>query len=105
TDAATAAIDYLEENYSDQSLSLSRMAQDLGYNEKYLSHCLSKSLGKTFSEYLKLLRIKHAVFLMENGVSTIKNIAYLVGFGDPLYFSRVFTSVTGKTPRQFVKEL
>ena len=105
TDAVSAAMKFLDENYSDPELNLARTASALGYNEKYLSHCFSKSLGNTFSEYLKLLRIRQAVFLMENGVSTVKNLAYLVGYRDPLYFSRVFTSVTGKNPRRYLREL
>lgn len=104
-DAVTLALGYLEENYSEADLSLASTAKKLGYNEKYLSHCFSKAMGSTFSEYLKLMRMKQAVFLMENGVTTVKNVAYLVGYRDPLYFSRVFASVMGKTPKDYLRDL
>ena len=43
----------------------------------------------TFSAYLTNVRLKHAVFLMEQNVTSIKNIALLCGYKDPLYFSNV----------------
>jgi len=32
---------------------------------------------------------------------TISNIAHLVGFDDPLYFSRVFKKYTGVSPQMY----
>ena len=43
----------------------------------------------TFSDYVKNIRIRHAVFLIEQGVRVVKNVALLSGFSDPLYFSHL----------------
>ena len=54
-----------------------------------------------FSEYLRLVRVKHAVMLIENGVTSVKNVASLSGFSDPLYFSKVFTESVGVSPSEY----
>ena len=79
------------------------MARMVGYNAKYLSHFFKKEFGMGFAEYLRLLRINHAVILLENGVTSVKNVAALSGFSDPLYFSRVFTAAIGIPPKEYRK--
>ena len=56
------------------------------------------------SEYLRVLRIRYAVMLMENGVTSVKNVAALSGFSVPLYFSKVFTEMIGVSPSQYQKQ-
>ncbi len=95
----------IEKCFSDNMLSLSSAAQNLGYNPKYMSRIFSKNVGITFSEYLKNTRIKHSLFLMENGVTSVKNIALLSGYSDPLYFSNVFKASVGASPSEYISKL
>lgn len=94
---------YLEEHFTEHNLTLSSVAA-AGYHEKYLSHSFKKQFGMGFTEYLRTLRIKHAILLFENGVTSVKNVALLCGFSDPLYFSRVFTETVGVPPRDYLKK-
>lgn len=103
SDLISFVLTYMEAHFTDSSLSLSKVAQEAGYNEKYLSFVFKKQFGMGFSEYLRLLRIKYAVTLIESGVTSVKNVAYLSGFSDPPYFSKVFTEVVGVSPRQYSK--
>lgn len=96
---------YVDKYFSDSTISLSSVAEELGYNPKYISRIFSKNVGMTFSEYLKNTRIKHAVFLMGNGVNTVKNVALLSGYSDPLYFSNVFKSTVGISPADYIKKI
>lgn len=93
---------YAEENYADSDLSLQSLAEAWGYSPKYLSDCFKKRTGLGFSRYLKSLRIKHAVFYMDQGVESVKNVALLCGFQDPLYFSKVFRDTVGLSPREYI---
>ncbi len=102
-DIVAFVLNYMEEHFTESTLSLSKVAKAAGYHEKYLSHAFKKKFGMGFSEYLRLLRIKYAVTLIENGVTSVKNVAILSGFTDPLYFSKVFTDVVGVSPRQYQK--
>ncbi|MBE5732376.1 MAG: helix-turn-helix transcriptional regulator, partial [Clostridiales bacterium] len=49
------------------------------------------------------IRIKHAVTLLDYGIDSIKNVALLSGFTDPLYFSNVFKAQIGISPTQYLK--
>ena len=95
-------LEFTEENFSDFELSISTIADELGYNAKYLSHLFKKKMGKNFSEYLRNLRIKYAVTLFDNGIDSIKNVALLSGFSDPLYFSTVFKAILGLSPKNYI---
>lgn len=92
----------IEEEFTDPACSLSSLADELGYNAKYLSRAFKEKNGMGFSVYLRTVRLKHAVFLMEHGVESIKNIAYLCGFSDPLYFSSVFKENLGVSPKEYI---
>ena len=100
-DAVSRAKDYLERNFSDSRLSLSTVAAALGYNEKYLSHLFKSGMGIGVTEYIRTLRINHAAFLFDHGVESVKNVAVLSGFCDPLYFSSVFKKETGRSPKEY----
>lgn len=60
--------------------------------------------GKTFTEYLNLVRIKHAKELLSSKID-ILNIALDCGFNHQSYFCRIFKKYTGLTPNEFRKNL
>ena len=103
-DLAYQMTKYTEENFSDPTLTLASLAEEWGYNSKYLSDCFKKKIGVGFSHYLRTVRIKHAVFLMDHGVEAVKNVAILCGFQDPLYFSKVFRESLGLSPTEYLKQ-
>ena len=92
-----------EENFTDFELSITKIAEELGYNSKYLSHHFKEKMGVSYSEYLKTLRIKYAISLFEHGIDSVKNVALLSGFTDPLYFSTVFKKSIGVSPKDYLK--
>ncbi len=92
-----------ETHFTNAALSLTALAKELGYNAKYLSHVFKKQTGSPYSEYLRTLRIRYAISLLNNGLDSIKNVALLSGFSDPLYFSTVFKQVLGVSPRDYVR--
>lgn len=100
-DLVSKAVQYLEENFTETDLSLTEVADELGYNAKYLSHIFKEKMGMSFSEYLRTLRIKHAVMLFDHGLDSVKNVAFLSGFSDPLYFSTVFKNTIGISPKEY----
>ena len=96
--------EYLKDNFTDISLSLQSVADEFGYSPKYISHFIAKELKTGFSDYIKNLRMKRAMLLLEQGITSIKNLAILSGYSDPLYFSKVFKETFGASPKQFIKE-
>ena len=95
-------IDMTEEHFRDPKLSLEQIAKKIGYNPKYLSHYFKKMMNVSYSEYLRLFRFKYAISLFELGISSVKNVALLSGFSDPLYFSNAFKKAIGISPKDFI---
>ena len=93
-----------EKNFSDPELSVEKIADMLDYNAKYLSHVFKKQMKISYIEYLRSLRIKYAISLFDNGIDSIKNVAFLSGFSDPMYFSTVFKRSVGKSPTEYLKK-
>ena len=102
-DVALQTLKYLEQNFTDPALTLKTLSQTLGYNDKYISRVFKTQYKVGVCEYLKQLRIKNAMMLIEGGVTSVKNIAALSGFADPLYFSKVFTKTVGVSPKNYKK--
>ena len=98
-------LSYIDLNFTDFGLTLSKISGALGYNAKYISRVFKKSTGMTFSEYLKHIRINHAIFLMGQGITSVKNVALLSGYNDPLYFSNVFKKELGISASEYISSL
>ncbi len=98
-------VELSEENFTNPELSISSIADELGYNGKYLSHVFKEKMNVGYSEYLRTIRIKYAVSLFDHGIDSVKNVALLSGFSDPLYFSTVFRKEIGVTPTEYKNNL
>lgn len=96
-------IQLTEHDFSDPQMSLKEIAKSLNYNPKYVSHLFKEKMGMNYSEYLKNARLKYAVALFDSGVDSVKNVAALSGFSDPLYFSSVFKKTLGVSPKEYCK--
>jgi len=95
-------IDFTEKNFTSPELSLSTVSAEFNYNPKYVSHLFKKRMGTGYTEYLRLLRLKNAIALFDRGLDSIKNVALLSGFADPLYFSSVFKASIGLSPKEYI---
>ncbi len=90
-----------DEHFNLPELSIGEIAKELSYNSKYLSSLFKEKMGVSYSEYLRTLRIKYAVSLFDNGIESVKNVALLSGYTDPLYFSTVFKKEMGVSPKEY----
>lgn len=100
----TGIVEIVEEQFSDPKMSISSISEKMSYNSKYLSHIFKELMGIGFSEYLRNFRIKYAVSLFDNGLDSVKNVAFLSGFNDPIYFSTAFKKVIGISPREYIRK-
>lgn len=56
-------------------------------------------------EFVKIHRLKRAAQILDKDRFQIAEVAYLVGFSDPKYFSKCFSKEFGKTPTEYVQEI
>lgn len=97
--------EYADKNFADPTLSLSSVAARFSYNKKYLSTAFKKQMKTNFSTYLNIVRCRHACRLMEQQFTCMQDIAYLCGFNDSMYFSRVFKKQMGISPSGYRNNL
>ena len=93
---------YVEENFAQPELSLGLICKTFAYNDKYISKIFKKEFNVPFKEYLNTIRINNACALMNKGFSSVKDVSFLCGFNDPLYFSKVFKSKMKQSPRDYM---
>lgn len=97
------AIDFIDKNFSDPSISLDRVAKGVNISPNYLSAVFSQEVGQTLIEYITHKRIEEAKRLLRQTDKLLSEIAYEVGYKDSRYFSFVFKKIAGCTPSDFRK--
>ena len=97
-------LEYIQDNASDPSLSLSRVASAFYMNASYLGQRFHQQTGVKFTDYLNLYRIVKACDLLLNSQLLTYEISEMVGFGNINYFHRVFKKVTGVGTEEFRKK-
>jgi len=89
-------------NISTIDFNLNDAMDTVPFSKDYFRKLFKQETGVTPLEYLTNLRIEHAKGLLSNASLTIRQIAAMVGYDDPYYFSRIFKKATGKSPSQWV---
>jgi DNA-binding NarL/FixJ family response regulator/AraC-like DNA-binding protein len=94
---------YLSNNYA-QPISLRAVCDAFGVSQTYLSRLFRKHENRSFNEYLTLVRVRIAKKLMaDNPGMPLKDVAAFVGYHDQFYFSRVFKSIEGIPPSEYLR--
>ena len=99
------ALDYIEKNYGDSSVTLNSVCTSLAMSTSYFSSIFKNYTGETFIECLTKKRMEKAKVLLEHGKLKTYEIAEAVGYSDAHYFSIAFKKAVGKTPTEYAKEI
>ncbi|PAV30621.1 hypothetical protein CIL05_05835 [Virgibacillus profundi] len=94
------AIEFLM-SYYDKQIDKSELAALCYTHPSHLSRKFKQETNMTITDYQQMIRINKAKHLLKNEAISIEEIAWLVGYEDSSYFSRVFKRETGCTPSQF----
>ncbi|MGI6224063.1 MAG: two-component regulator propeller domain-containing protein [Prevotella sp.] len=92
---------YIEKHLPDTSLTVESMSKDLGMSRVNLYRRLIAVTGKTPSEFIRLIRLRHAEKLVIKSQLTVAEIGYKVGFASPRYFSKCYKELFGYLPSQY----
>nr|WP_247672694.1 helix-turn-helix domain-containing protein [Aquimarina sp. MMG016] len=83
--------------------SIEYFANELGTNTKTLTDISKKVLLDTPANIIRHSKLLEAKRMLSSHTTSIKEVAYGLGFDDPTYFTKYFKKGTGYTPKQFQK--
>ena len=98
------AIEYIR-FHLEQELNLEVISEAIHSSTFELSRKFKKETGQSLTDYINKLRINEALNMMENHNLSITDIAYMTGFNDVNYFTKVFKKYKGMTPSSYRKQL
>lgn len=91
-------IHYIE-RYYDKDITVEDMAKHLNLSRSHVGKIFKEHTGKTPKEFLTEIRMRKAVQLLVTTQIPIGQIGPLVGFSNPLNFSRTFKRFYGVSPK------
>lgn len=97
-------ISYMHEHLSEQ-LSPQSICDVFGISQTYLSRLFRKYSHMGFNKSLNYFRIEKAKEIMKREGLFIKDVASMVGYADQFYFSRIFRSITGISPSEYIESI
>ena len=83
-------VEYIELNILNDSLSVEELSRKMNMSRGSLYNKVLMLTGKSPVEFIRSIRLKKAVYLLENSQMTISQICYEVGFNTPKYFTKLF---------------
>jgi len=99
-----SAVEYLEEHLFDESLTVEKLSAISGLSGVSFREIFKKAMGMTPRKYIISKRMEQARSMLESdGFALVKDVAEMVGYTDPLYFSRVYKEYFGISPKLSVK--
>jgi two-component system response regulator YesN len=81
-----------------ENIALDQLAATLHMNATYFSAVFKQWTNTTFREYLRSVRIRQGIRLIETEDLKLYEIAERVGYQNASHFNRAFKTVTGVTP-------
>lgn len=91
-------LDVVKANYTNPDFSFDDMATQMAMSKSTLSRKMKAITDKSPVEILSEYRLNMARLKLKEGTLSVADVAYSVGFNDPLYFSRKFKDVFGFPP-------
>jgi YesN/AraC family two-component response regulator len=95
----------VETNMSDPAFDVNALSEAVNMSQTRLYRKLKSLTGMTIKEFIQGLRIRRAAaLLLSREDKNISEIAYEIGFNDPNYFGKVFKSVYGMSPSEYIRK-
>ena len=96
-DEMSRARHYFEEHYN-EDISIEQYAASRSMSTSWFTRSFRSATGTSPMQYILQTRIRNAQTLLETTDDSISNIASIVGYDNPMYFSRLFSRAKGPQP-------
>lgn len=94
-------VNCIHEHLSDPDYNVETLADEIGLSRAQLHRKMKEMTGIATGKFIRDMRMKEAVHLLELGTINISQIAYRVGFNDQNHFSQVFKRYYGVSPKEY----
>ncbi len=91
----------LESNLSNPDFEVNTFTKEIGMSHTHLHRKLTALIGQSPSELIRTFRLKRAATLLEQKHGNVSEIAFMVGFNSPNYFTKCFREFFGQTPSEY----
>ena len=92
----------LEANMDNPEYSVEQMASDVGMHRMNLYRKIQSLYGMTPSEFIRTMRLKRAAQILSDDPNlNVSEVADMVGFNTPKYFTKYFKELFGVLPSQY----
>ncbi|MCD8165718.1 MAG: AraC family transcriptional regulator [Bacteroides sp.] len=97
-------LSYMKENITRQ-ITLKELSEKFHLSVSHLSFIFHKSTSYSVIDYFIRLKIQRACQYFELTSLKVNEVAYLLGYNDVAYFSRIFSKVMKMSPRDYKMKL
>ena len=95
----------INENINDEDFNVERLADLMYMSRSSLLRKIKQLFNMPPLEFIRLVRLKKAAELIQEGNHRVGEICYMVGFGNPSYFAKMFNRQFGVTPKEFEQQM
>lgn len=98
----TAIFKFVETNFN-KDCSLNQLSKATGHEYTYLSRCFKQFTGISYVQYIHMMRLNYAGYLLHNTDSSILECSLECGYNSLRSFNRNFKAYYGITPQDYKK--
>ena len=88
----------IESNLEDETFSVEELSKEVGMSRSNLFRKLKALTDQSPNQVIREMRLIRAKELLEKGAGNSSEVAYMVGFNSPTYFSKCFSDYFGVSP-------
>jgi DNA-binding response OmpR family regulator len=99
------AENHVQKNLQNRQFDINQLADELSISRSSLHRKIKTHTNQSATEFIRDIRLKNAIRLMNEGIYNMDEIALFVGFNSTSYFNRSFRKKYGKAPKEFHHDL
>lgn len=97
------AIKVVEKNISNDKFSVEEFSSEMNLSHSQLHRKLKALINQSAIQFIRSIRMQRALELLQSNSGNVSEIAWMVGFGDPSYFTKTFSKHFGYLPSEVNK--
>jgi AraC-like DNA-binding protein len=94
----------VKENIGNHTFSVEDLGMESGMSQSQIHRKLKATINISAIQFIRSVRMHKAMELLTKDAANIAEIAYLVGYDDPGYFTKTFRVFFGKLPSEINKK-